>query len=104
MNGPEYRSVREWLDAVAASRCCPSWPTCEHYEDPPPDDPDRIQARIDELRRRVKVTHSESCGDCDGSGFFQWWTEEYGQEEAACPCLDAVCSFELCDECARETT
>ena len=62
MNTPEYNSVREWLDAVAASRCCPSWPTCEHYDDPPPDDPDRIQARIDELRRRVAAKADSEVG------------------------------------------
>lgn len=52
----------------------------------------------------MKVTHSQECADCDGSGTFTFYDEiNDRQDEGNCPCMDATADFELCDECARES-
>ncbi len=47
------------------------------------------------------LKHSGECERCDGNRWVPTWTEEDGQGNHLCWCIEATETWELCEDCRR---
>lgn len=48
-----------------------------------------------------QFSHSEDCERCEGDRWVTSWTEEDGQDDYLCWCIEAIRKSELCDDCCK---